>query len=446
MARSFPALGFDPTPGDVDETRTLAKQLSNIATDLTTTYNEISRVDCTAWHGKAATAFSNHVSHDVQPLIGKAKDSFSGAADALADWAVRLAAFQHRADDLERRAAAKQQDVTSTGNALNALKGDSSGGDHPDPAAKKKQDDLKDSHKSAQHALDSLRQEAEDLHGEYRREAVRIGHRLQKAGHIAPEKPGLLHSIAHGVEEAWDATKDWVKEHADLIKVISDFVSDLSGVLGMLAIITAPFEPLGAIFAGAAVATSAIALVGHLVAKAGGANVGWMSIGFDALGAIPGIGVFSKGVKVVDGAVAAGRAGELGNGFRGVTTIGRNIVGLGGDAVSAAKEFKLPSLGMRFLEGKSIALGGLKAGGVIKAEGFMNRLQLVSEAGYQYGQRLGVGGLKFVTGGRVNIDAMSGLGRGIDATVKIAPKLLSIPEHIGEAMHLYRGSHQPAAA
>ena len=56
----------------------------------------------------------------------------------------------------------------------------------------------------------------------------------------------------------------------------------------MIAIITAPFEPIGAIFATAAVVTSGLALVSHLVAKAAGANVSWKSIGFDAPGSIPG--------------------------------------------------------------------------------------------------------------------------------------------------------------
>ncbi|MFJ8463195.1 hypothetical protein [Streptomyces swartbergensis] len=75
--------------------------------------------------------------------------------------------------------------------------------------------------------------------------------------------------------------------------------------------------------------TAGIALISHLLAKAVGADVSWFSMGLEALGAIPGIGAFAKGVKVADGAVAATRARQLGEGFRGVTTMERNIVGIG---------------------------------------------------------------------------------------------------------------------
>ncbi|MBY8882454.1 hypothetical protein K7862_33165, partial [Streptomyces sp. PLK6-54] len=203
-----------------------------------------------------------------------------------------------------------------------------------------------------------------------------------------------------------------------------------SGILGVLAILTAPFEPLGAIFAAAAVVTSAAALITHLVAKLAGADVSWMSIGFDALGAIPGVGAFAKGAKVTEGAVAATRALELGEGFRGVTTIGRNFVGKAGEFIAGGKQIKL-------WKNMTVEFGGLKTAGKIISDGkIMNRMQLVSEQLYHGGQLIGTKGLKMVTGGRVAIDAMSNLGRGIDAGLKLAPKLYSIPQHIGEAVHL----------
>ena len=435
MTRSFPHLGFDPTPGDVDRTRSLARQIGDLHNELTTTVTELDRIECGYWKGEAAKAFIAHIDHDVTPLIKKAHDSFGRASDALSRWADQLSGFQTEADALEREAATKQGTLDHAKTAAGIPADHTTphpspeASPNPDPQAaadaKKKQQDVTD----ATDALNGVRNRADELHTRYTNAAGAISHDLDKAGDIAPDKPGLFSRIVHGVENAWNDTVQWVKDHADLIKLIGDLLSDLSGILGLLAILTAPFEPLGAIFAAAAVVTSAAALITHLVAKLAGADVSWMSIGFDALGAIPGIGAFSKGAKVADGAIAAGRAAELGEGFRGVGTLGRNFVGLSGDFVAGAKQVKL--------FGKTLELGGLKYAGKIVSDGkLMNRMQLVSEQLYHGGQLLGTKGIKLVTGGRVAIDAMSNLGRGIDAGFKIAPKIYSIPQHIGEAVHL----------
>jgi hypothetical protein len=445
VTRSFPHLGFDPTPGDVDRTRGLSRQLGDLHGELTTTVNELGRLDCSAWKGEAARAFVAHIDHDVTPLIKKAHDSFGRASSALSRWADQLHGFQTEADALEREAATKQgtldQAKTAAGVPTDHTRPHPTPEASPDPdpkaaaEAKKKQQAVTD----ASNALAGVRHRAEELHNRFTTAANAISHELDKAGDIAPDKPGLFSRIVHGVESAWNDTVQWVKDHADLIKLIGDLLSDLSGILGVLAILTAPFEPLGAIFATAAVITSAAALVTHLVAKLAGADVSWMSIGFDALGAIPGIGAFSKGVKVADGAVAVGRAAELGEGFRGVTTIGRNFVSLSGDMVAGAKEIKL--------FGKTLELGGLKAAGKIVSDGkIMNRMQLVSEGLYHNGQWLGTRGLKLVTGGKLSVDAMSSAGRYIDAGLKLAPKVWSIPQHVGEAIHLGDRFDQSAAA
>ena len=83
MTRSFPHLGFDPTPGDVDLTRSLARQIGDLHTELTTTVNELDRIDCGYWQGEAAKAFIGHIDSDVTPLIKKAHDSFGRASDVF---------------------------------------------------------------------------------------------------------------------------------------------------------------------------------------------------------------------------------------------------------------------------------------------------------------------------------------------------------------------------
>jgi hypothetical protein len=405
---SFPHIGWDPTPGDVEDTRELAKRLGGLAVELGTAVQELERIECGAWKGRTAVAFTEHISTDVTPLIKKSHDSFDKASRALHRWAGQLSDFQAEADRLEKEAGDKL-DAKATAEAKAEGKGS---------------DDLA----KASSAVDGVIQKVHDLETRYKHAAGVVGKDLDKAGDLAPDEPGFWDRLGHGIADAWDATGKWLQDHADVIKLVGDLLSDLSGVLGMLAILTAPFEPIGAIFAVAAVVSSGLALLTHLVAKAAGADVSWVSIGGDALGAIPGIGAFAKGVKVADGGIAAARAAELGEGFKGVTTIGRNIVGFGdkvGKTVSGAVEFSI--------KGKKVALFGLKSGGFISAEGgIMTRVSLVAEKNIRNGQLLGTGGLPLLK----NIDSMSTKGRVIDAGIKILPKAFSIPSHVGEMMHL----------
>ncbi|WP_234533854.1 enoyl-CoA hydratase/isomerase family protein [Streptomyces shenzhenensis] len=383
----------------MEDTRDLAKQLGQLAGELGTALGELERIECGAWKGKTAIAFTDYIDKDVTPLIRKSHDSFDKASRALHRWADDLQDFQDRADRLEKSAGDKLD-------AKAKAEGKTDG---------KGSDELA----RASSAVDGVIQKVHELEADYRAAARQVSKELDKAGDIAPDEPGFWDKLGKGIENTWDATGDWIKGHADLIKLVGDLLGDLSGILTVLAIITAPFEPLGAIFAVAAVVSSGLALATHLVAKAAGADVGWMSIGLDALGAIPGIGAFSKGVKVADEATAVARAGKLGRGFDGLGTTGRNIIGVG-DKVTGAKSFKV--------FGKTVGLWGTKTGGVIKAEGIMNRMSLVAENNIRNGQWLGTRGIP----GLKKIDSMSVLGRGIDSAIKIAPKAFTMPSHIGD--------------
>jgi hypothetical protein len=421
--RSFPHLGFDPAPGDVDATRTLARHLGNVSTELAGMTSDLGRISTDGWKGKAATAFQDHVSGDIHPLLKKANDSFQQASSALGSWVTQLQGFQSEADSLEREAASKQGDLDHAKSAAQ-----SAAAQPPDPHATSADAQqaaaaLKVKHQAvsdAGDALDDVRRRAHDLHDRYMSAAGAVGKHFDKAASIAPPKPGFWSRMVSDIESDWHDATQWVKDHADLFKVIADIASDLSAVFGVLAIITAAIEPLGAIFAGLALATSAVALVGDLIAKAAGADVSWLSIGMSALGVIPGIGVFAKGAKFAEAGEAAARAAKLGDeGFE-VADASRMVsVGKTAENVTnAAAKFKVA--------GKSVALFGKQGGGLLKATTFGGRFQVLSEASYATGQKVGTAGLKMITGGRVDIDSMSALGKTIDSVAKIGPKAFSI--------------------
>jgi hypothetical protein len=446
-ARNFPALGFDPTPGDVSQTRDLGRSLGDMSTELGTILSNITGADRGSWQGQSANAFMDHLNGDLKPAVQKCHDSFQQASSLLYNWAGQLDGFQAEAAGLEQQAEHQQSTVNSAKTTVHGQPGQpgqpaAAAAGSPQATqqaadATKNQQALTD----AQSGMSDLIRRAHDLHDRFNSAAQAIADQLHHAGQMAPGKPGLFDSIVDGIGKAFSGAWHWVEAHADAIKFIGDLLSDLSGILGILAIITAPFEPLGAIFAVAAVATSAAACLTHLLAKAAGANVSWMSIGMDALGALPGIGAFAKGAKVADGAVAVARAGELGEGFRGVTTLSHGLVGLGHDA-SALKNFSA--------FGKTVAVWGTKAGGFISHDGsFLGRAQMIVEQAYRPGQLLGSKGLNMLGDGvkvfgkelpKFSIDAMSGLGRTIDAGIKVAPKLYFLPHGVHNDMEMNAGS------
>ncbi|MEV7195331.1 enoyl-CoA hydratase/isomerase family protein [Streptomyces sp. NPDC093510] len=370
----FPHIGWDPTPGDVEDTRALAKKLGGLASELGTAVRDLERIECGAWKGKAALAFTSYIGEDVTPLIRKSHESFDKASRALHRWAKELADFQDEADRLEKKA-----------------------GDKLDARSEAKPDSEESAKASGD--VDGVIGDVHDLEDRYAKAAGAISKELDKAGDIAPNEPGFWDRLGKGIADAWDATGDWFEDHADLIKEIGDVLSLISNALGVLAIITAPFEPLGAIFAVGAMATSGAALLTHLTAKAAGADVSWTSMTFDALGVLPGVKGLTGGAALAKGTSAAARASRLGAGYRGVTSVG--------------KAYKL--------------FGPLKATPVVKLGEGGSRLRLAAESGLQNfrgGQLAGtktlntIGSkLPFVKSDEL-LAPMSNGGRALDAAIK----------------------------
>ncbi|MET7827833.1 enoyl-CoA hydratase/isomerase family protein [Streptomyces sp. NPDC005386] len=409
---AFPHIGWDPTPGDVEDTRELAKKLGNLASELGTALKELEQIEAGAWKGKTAVAFSEYIGKDVTPLIRKSHDSFDKASHALHRWATELHDFQDEATRLEKAAGEKLEAKEKA-----EQKADGKGSEELGKASG---------------AVDEVTNKVHDLESRYSLAAGEISKELDKAGDIAPDEPGFWDRLTKGVGDAWDATGQWIKDHADTIKLIGDLLSDLTAVLGLLAIVTLPFPPLAAIFGTAALIGSGLALAAHGLAKAAGADVSWMQLGMDAVGLMPGIGMFSKGIKVTGVTshaaelAAATKVGALGKGFQ-ATEIGSSRI---------LMAFGRSSQGLTGGLGKA---GLVKIGGMSDhvyevshaTSGLMSRMGGLAAAGYHEGQWMGSKGLNMVPG--VNINPM-GAGIAIDAGLKILPKIVPIHQHIGQAL------------
>ncbi|MET8132022.1 enoyl-CoA hydratase/isomerase family protein [Streptomyces sp. NPDC005251] len=406
----------------MEDTRDLAKKLGGLAAELGTALFELERIECGAWKGKTALAFTEYIGKDVTPLIRKGHDSFDKASQALHRWAGELKEFQEEADRLEK----------SAGEKLEAR----------EKAEQKAEGKGSEELGKASGAVNEVTNKVHDLEERYRRAAGLISKDLDKAADIAPNEPGFWDKLGHGIADTWDATGQWIKDHADLIAFIGDLLSDLTAILGLLAIITIPFEPLGAIFGAAALLTSGLALLTHSIAKAAGADVSWMEMGTDALGLLPGIGLFGKGVKVAKAATAVERAAMFGKGMRGAE------LAAGTRNLFATADLATKVEGGLSLLGKRVVLGGsFKEIGLISSEsGPMNRLAGLAEAGYHQGQWVGTKGLKLISGGKFSFNPEKPLGIAIDAAGKIGPKITTITQHIGEAVHPGDRFHEAATS
>jgi hypothetical protein len=104
-ARSLPALGFDPAPGDVGLTRNLARQHSLIAQEARQVIALVERLNLSPLQGRTADALRT-----IQATFPPALRSTASAADRLqaaaSSWADQLSGFQAEADALERQATA----------------------------------------------------------------------------------------------------------------------------------------------------------------------------------------------------------------------------------------------------------------------------------------------------------------------------------------------------
>ena len=101
--REFPALGFDPAPGDVGAVSAAAGGAGAAGRTFGDASASVSRLNSSGWAGEAAEAFRGQLK-DLPRDLDLAARSFQTAARALSDYGGGLQARQRRAGELEFRA------------------------------------------------------------------------------------------------------------------------------------------------------------------------------------------------------------------------------------------------------------------------------------------------------------------------------------------------------
>jgi phage shock protein A len=314
--RDFPALGFDPAPGDLDGVTDLAGKYRTVSKDLTEADDSLRQIvrKQGIWQGEASEAFARRIGPLPQYLEGAAR-SMGEAADALEKWSHDLGDLQKRAADLEARAeAAAKAAEQARANPDLALANRTFPDQQSLQLAQRLLDNAGRQLQSAIDGCQNIQDAAKQLQQEHTEAAARVAEALRKAKELAPDEPDLLdqltdavggalvdlsNTLADGVDEAWD----FVQDHAEVIAKVSDVSGDIGNALGLVGeFLPDPAkEIVGAVATGFGVA----ALAGHATAKLAGADVAPETLIFDGLGAVtslvgtfapPGVEAAMKGI------------------------------------------------------------------------------------------------------------------------------------------------------
>jgi hypothetical protein len=295
-ARDFPALGFDPAPGDLDGVTDLAGKYRAVSDDLTEADDSLRRIvrKQGIWQGEASEAFARRIGPLPEYLDGAAK-SMGRAADALEEWAQSLGDLQKRAAELEARAAAAAEAAEQARANPDLALANRTFPDQPSlQLAQRLLDNAGQQLQTAVDGCQNVQDAAEQLQQEHTDAAGRVAEQLRQAKELAPDEPELLdklgdavggafvdlsNALADGVDQAWN----FVQDHAEVLSKVSDVVGDIGNVLGVAGDFLS--DPAGTVVGAVGAEFGFAALSGHGVAAMAGADVAPETLVFDIAGA-----------------------------------------------------------------------------------------------------------------------------------------------------------------
>ncbi|MGW7067470.1 RHS repeat-associated core domain-containing protein [Streptomyces sp. NPDC054855] len=325
-------LDKDPTPGDPDRVRNLAKNLHDFADDVSKVLRDIKGMAgedaILTWAGKTAESFTAEF-EDAPGKLKKLKKSYEMAGDALSAYWPELERSQALADkalaqgrEARTSLSAAQSRLTSAdswvdraGKEADKYKddgGSKAGKDVPKPdpdkvkaatrnadSAEKAQSAAKSDVSAAQGNLDAAKKMAEDARK-----------MRENAGGTAKKK--LEDASDAGIKNRkwWEEVGDWVTDNWDTIVAVCKVVV---AVLGVIALI------VGGPILAAIVLVAALVVLADTLHKYANGEAGLLDVAFAALDCIPGM----KALTSLRG--LAGAAKGLKSAARGLRSGGRGL-------------------------------------------------------------------------------------------------------------------------
>ncbi|NHI07788.1 RHS repeat-associated core domain protein [Streptomyces sp. KO7888] len=327
-------LDKDPTPGDPQRVRTLAKTLHDFADDVSEALRLVKGMagesTLAEWAGKSATVFKDEFS-GVPKNLKKLEKSYGMCGDALADFWPKLERAQALADRALVKAREARDDLTSAQSKLSSADswvtraskeadkykddptGSKSDADKPDEAkvraatrdvqhAKTAQTNAQSSVDSAQGALDAAKKMAADAR-KMRDDAAREA------------KNKIDEASDAGIQNRswWEDVGDWFSDNWDNIVAVCKVVVAIVGIIAMV---------IGGPILGAIVLVAALVVLADTLYKYSKGQASLWDVGLAALDCIPGmkglttLGALAKGAKNLGKLGLKGMAKGLGKGLR----------------------------------------------------------------------------------------------------------------------------------
>ncbi|WP_224297230.1 RHS repeat-associated core domain-containing protein [Streptomyces olivaceus] len=341
-------LDKDPTPGDPQRVRTLAKTLQDFADDVSEALRLVKGMagesTLAEWAGKSAAVFKEEFS-GVPKNLKKLEKSYGMCGDALADFWPKLERAQALADKALRKAREARDDLTTAQSKLSSADswvtraskeadkykddptGSKSDGDKPDEAkvraatrdaqhAKTAQTSAQSAVDDAQGALDAAKKMAEDAR-KMRDEAARDA------------KNKIDEASDAGIQNRswWEDIGDWFTDNWDSIVAVCKVVVAVVGIVAMI---------IGGPILGAIVLVAALVVLADTLYKYSKGQASLWDVGLAALDCIPGMKGLTTLGGLAKGLRAAGKLGLKGM-AQGVRGLGRSLRGGAGDLVKRAK-------------------------------------------------------------------------------------------------------------
>lgn len=346
-------LDKDPTPGDPQRVRTLAKTLHDFADDVSEALRLVKGMagesTLAEWAGKSATVFKDEFS-GVPKNLKKLEKSYGMCGDALADFWPKLERAQALADRALVKAREARQDLSSAQSKLSSADswvtraskeadkykddptGSKSDADKPDEAkvraatrdvqhAKTAQTNAQSAVDSAQSALDAAKKMAEDAR-KMREDAAREA------------KDKIDEASDAGIQNRswWEEVGDWFSDNWDSIVAVCKVVVAIVGIIAMI---------IGGPILGAIVLVAALVVLADTLYKYSKGQASLWDVGLAALDCIPGmkglttLGGLAKGLKGGMAAMKGIKGGLKGMGLA-LRGLGKNARGMLVDGAKGA--------------------------------------------------------------------------------------------------------------
>ena len=272
MRREFPALGFDPAPGDPVAVSAAAGSVAQHGRVFADASGSVSRLDTGSWVGDAGDGFRGQL-RDLPRDLEVAGRSHGTAAQVLAGYGRGLQERQRHADELEARAAELARLRQTAVAEVNALAGQRA------PRGSAELTALQGRYESARRRLTGFDGElqavvaqARRLHGDHQQAAESAAREMRRLADHAPyDKPGLLSRLR-------DKMHEWTRDPVEMMCGISGVLKGVSAALGLLSMV-----PGLQILAPFAMLTGAMALGIDATLKVTTGRGSWKSLAIDTV-------------------------------------------------------------------------------------------------------------------------------------------------------------------